>query len=407
MEVPECIICFEKFDLLEKTPMILKNCGHSFCRECSQILFTRARNSHQRHLDCAICKKRQDLSSFFSNSFEETFTKNFVMVDALTENPQISECAHFEPKYICLANDCSKSAKCCWKCLASMHHNCDENWIEKTAKVKIEADWQQDQLTLKVFNAQKTKLEIRRKMDHFCLMLESIADYFQNSLQQQMESARRICQTGDFPSNTKRDFEITRICKASYKLTLKDEKIEEWEEASRKISKSLEKDVFELWEKSLTDLILKNTKSFEKIDPFESRKNESTLKMMNEWSRPLLSNLQLANFTIHFPFDFGSFLTEANKHMTSQVYSFSSSLSSVFDQTELKQVEIIVSEVLNSREKSVANFEDEIKKKCEDFFAKRFFVSLKFGQFLNFRDGKRGFRGQFTNSDFFISVHEI
>lgn len=50
-----CKICFDEFDRSSRKPMVLANCGHTFCLSCLTILYSACSKSNRPQ--CPVCKK--------------------------------------------------------------------------------------------------------------------------------------------------------------------------------------------------------------------------------------------------------------------------------------------------------------------------------------------------------------
>ena len=46
MDIPNCKICTNPFDLFDKLPLILPYCGHTYCKACLQNLMSTTETSN-------------------------------------------------------------------------------------------------------------------------------------------------------------------------------------------------------------------------------------------------------------------------------------------------------------------------------------------------------------------------
>ena len=53
----KCTICQDDFDLKDKCPHVINNCGHSLCRECIKNHIDKTK-THIKY-NCPICRRSQ------------------------------------------------------------------------------------------------------------------------------------------------------------------------------------------------------------------------------------------------------------------------------------------------------------------------------------------------------------
>ncbi len=127
-----CTVCFEKYNLNERTPRILP-CFHTLCHTCIKSLLKKRRN----HLLCPVCRKNHKVEEKGAQTFQEnayivSFIQNAKQSIATTSDFPQCKLHNRELVFYCRNDSCKKTI--CAKGLREEHNEHDVVDVEDEHK---------------------------------------------------------------------------------------------------------------------------------------------------------------------------------------------------------------------------------------------------------------------------------
>lgn len=120
-----CELCWERFDLKSRQPLMLKNCGHTACQKCVKNVIQGCISDHKRRLQCPKCRAFHDFQPSDLEDFQN-FPKNFTLINILELSKESKNCEHSagQTLYVCLDSECADREPFCIKCHVKNHVSC-------------------------------------------------------------------------------------------------------------------------------------------------------------------------------------------------------------------------------------------------------------------------------------------
>lgn len=138
-----CPVCFSAFDEKDKMPLLMKECGHTFCKDCiGKHLGDKGLSS----IKCFSCRRESSLSE---NDLEMSqFPINYAILGTLTETEVAQSVEAEKPSDVCNKHLLPATLICldshttsdripiCAKCALQFHKNCNETAVVEITRLK-------------------------------------------------------------------------------------------------------------------------------------------------------------------------------------------------------------------------------------------------------------------------------
>lgn len=229
MQTPTCKMCSKKFDLDKNIPMILSNCGHTFCKACLKNSTPRLQNyCGQSSIDCILCKKStifnlSDLDNLPGSQLQassnqvlqipqnllivEQLKQSFVDLCSFNKNDD-NLCSHINKQLFCLDQTCTKNNMLqCTPCFGRYHSSCDQTLTREKNKFSVDTSVLTNNLT-KLFDAEKAIKNMKEKMRELEDVFAFVFRNYETIVSEFVQLTRDISKKSDFVFENKEFFEM-------------------------------------------------------------------------------------------------------------------------------------------------------------------------------------------------------
>lgn len=238
----ECPICYQEYDLEQRIPMILVDCGHTICQYCLKHLI------ESNDLKCPLDKKA------FRKKEINAFPSNFSLKGVIEESLEWDRCKQDGEKieFICKTDKCKV-------CLVCWHHEKHQGHdVISVDKIKAEFENKRQELE----NALKMINNYSQAIDEFLFYkkayLEERIEYIFG--QEEMQSQyRRISLLFDLTNYI--NYEKRRlVCTLNYGFNLKHDIVEKL----KRLNEIQSKTPWDIFDESVMELALRAQKVIER-----------------------------------------------------------------------------------------------------------------------------------------------
>lgn len=416
MEVYQCKICFEEFNLTDKAPHSLALCGHAFCQTCLKRMIQDGNRGAEPHIKCPICKiviknpiisdGKAALTVANENKAESCeLPKAFFIIDLLLMNQNKLKCDHPLRKFFCLDKNCKNNGMQCLSCLRKFHFNCNEEFIGEKNKLKFIRNKKAEKLT-RYFDKKVFHIKISEKMKELEKIVHSIETHFEKTsvnlinLYNHLESNPELIFTDDNWKTT-----VTKSPnQQQFKLsTPKIDQLEKFTEFMESFPEKLMSGFLGVIEQIFLDSLPIHSVIFKElfhVDP-------QTLEFFSDRNRSLMSRVYLKDFKSFDKFSFSSFFDNMKKHAEGIKLNTLNESSSKFTVKELKTVREIVGEEIERLPKNIHLMQRGVENALEAKLNRKFKVRVCFGEYMSCQDSLKYFLKKYLfGSDLSISIQE-
>lgn len=382
MKKPECSICFEEFDEKEKFPHTIKNCGHSFCKECILSMMNMAQKEGRNQIKCPRCFKFQQFAENVSE-LEKSFPKNFLFSDFdYFKVYQLENCTHKKKEYFCIDQDCLRKTRSCLDCWRNFHDTCDEKLTGKVSQIKVDFSQNLKEVDSS-FDLEKIKNTIRAKVKELEDVLINMVEEFQKVLQKEIGQVSSKFKNIDDLKKSDSRFSIHQIEEEEFKFEIKINSWTHLERLSTSMKNYVEIDFFrDFWE-SFSSFNLKNLRTWKKLEQDDFRTLEEFFKKYETGHPKFVSSVLFGGFQGQSPFEFHKFFKEAEKYEKVNTIPFIVVDSKNIHENTVEFFENIIFNHLNGQNLSFEAIEDGIKREIDGFFPEKYFVEITMKESLD------------------------
>lgn len=168
-----CIICMNPFDESSHCPLLMKDCGHTFCKECIATHLTA--NPSSSIIKCFSCRHQSQIDP--NDLSLAQFRTNYTVLGFIQQNvSELKEPQKETPPNLCTRHslpmnlicvdlqNCKNRNPICVKCALQSHKSCSEKLILEVDKLKS-VTFVVPILIDTEFQRQKIKENISQKLD--------------------------------------------------------------------------------------------------------------------------------------------------------------------------------------------------------------------------------------------------
>lgn len=168
-----CEICYLSFNLSDKLPRILTNCGHTYCQNCLETLCVKRKQEQKSQFICPACKIIYSFS--FANPHDMSmFPKNFALTEFIQQQFSETNCKHGDKcgLLVCMDSSCTNKFGFCSDDIQKRHPSCQANLFVNLNEFKDKVRISKLEIKPANFTDLKKTLEIRLE-----LLKEQIFDF--------------------------------------------------------------------------------------------------------------------------------------------------------------------------------------------------------------------------------------
>ena len=143
IEKCQCTICMITFNEKDHTPLLMKECGHTFCKKC--ISNSLSQNNLSLKIQCFLCRTENhiirndaEISQFPINYTVLSFVQanvSLIQDSKIPEEPLQCPKHQLPLDYICLnQKNCKKNTPICCKCMHESHKECNAKYLASHIK---------------------------------------------------------------------------------------------------------------------------------------------------------------------------------------------------------------------------------------------------------------------------------
>lgn len=319
METISCKICNYDFSLDKNPPFILKNCGHSLCKNCIMAQINSSINNNKTTLKCPICNL-DHLFPIDQNHFNEFFPENKLF----TENSRThlnESCFNCKKGLVCLNSNCVIFGRFCSSCQLILHPKCDINLIFNAQKINEKLDFNVPNLDA-IFQVNSIKIEIKNRMHKLETLLIKITEQFHHSYKTEikwLENCRDDISLFKFDTNV---FDISISSEKNDKTVICLKNKDKLLNSANYMNEKLTNSFWRNFDKEINKLILDEVDQFIdfKNEPFTSQIN--VLQKLKQSNRQIVADLFVSEINLKSDFNFQNYFEQVENIFANKEVGF-------------------------------------------------------------------------------------
>ena len=310
MNTLACSICYNLLDEYKNIPLLFKNCGHSFCKNCISEIIKPFTGKKKAMVNCPNCRSKQSFNGL-STHLEEEFPRNYLYLATFAEKSHQKTESETLPsstpaQFLCVDPNCMSTDTAPFNLDNPDHIACDPKYQINVLQIEQLLDFKVPNFELD-FDVISLKTNIKRQLKNLRNMMLSMTEACHEQLREEVKYIEKAKMEVEYFLRNKKIFQIEKTInsdKISVSLKNYDSLKKFARQNSLELNSVFNEKIKEISQINLQSIISRNLYEFKEFNSNVFVKNRDTFERLRGIQSKIFHDFFLSDWTSELNFSF-------------------------------------------------------------------------------------------------------